>query len=171
MVQNRITIEASTEQVFAVLSDPRSFARWVVGSRVIRRADRTWPERGAAFDHSVGLRPFTLSDHTEVLESMAPNRLRLLARARPLSQAFVTLTLAPVGRRTHVTMEEEAADTRSRLLFNPLTAPLIRMRNRVSLRRLKALAEGAEPLPSGFLPERHEQAEGHVTASSSPVTR
>jgi uncharacterized protein YndB with AHSA1/START domain len=171
MTRNEITIEAPPDAVFRVLSDPRSFARWVVGSQVIRRADRDWPAPGAAFDHSVGLGPFTISDSTEVLTSHAPHELRLLVRARPLSQAFVTLSLTDLGPATRVRMEEHPADARSRVLFNPLTDPFVRLRNSVSLRRLKALAEGIEPLPTGFLPERGSEVEGHVTARSSPATR
>ncbi len=46
--------------------------------------------------------------------------------------------------------------------------PLVRLRNRVSVRRLKALAEGAEPIPEGYLPARTSGAMGHVTGSTAP---
>jgi hypothetical protein len=45
----------------------------------------------------------------------------------------------------------------------------VRLRNRVSLRRLKALAEGTEPIPEGYLPARHSGEEGHVRGSSGPA--
>jgi hypothetical protein len=66
-------------------------------------------------------------------------------------------------------MDEVAADARSMLLFNCLTDPLIRIRNRESLRRLKALAEGKEPIPDGDLPPRDNDREAHITASSAPA--
>lgn len=169
MAHNEIHIGASPEEVFAVLSDPRSFARWVVGSREIRRADPRWPEVGAAFDHRVGIRPFTLSDSSEVVQCDPPGLLQLLVKARPFSRAYVTLKLERSSDGTRLSIDERAADARSRLLFNPLTDPLIQLRNKVSLRRLKALAEGNEPIPEGYLPPRGGEAEGHVTDRSGPA--
>ncbi len=169
MAHNEIHIDAPPERVFAVLSEPRSFARWVVGSREIRRADPDWPAVGTVFDHTVGIWPIVLSDHSQVMECEAPRLLRLLVKARPLSRADVTLRLRPVGKGTRVSMDEIAADARSRLLFNPFTDPLVRLRNNASLRRLRALSEGTEPIPSGFLPPRDSGAEGHVTGRSGPA--
>jgi uncharacterized protein YndB with AHSA1/START domain len=169
MAHNEIHIDVEPDRVFAVLSDPRSFARWVVGSREVRRADADWPAVGSIFDHTIGIWPITLSDHSEVVECEAPRLLKLLVKARPFSRAYVTLLLEPVGSGTQVSMDELAADARSRVIFNPLTDPLVRLRNRVSLRRLKALSEGSEPVPRGFLPSRTSRAEGHVTGSSGPV--
>jgi hypothetical protein len=141
----------------------------VVGSREVRRADPQWPAVGSAFDHRVGIWPIVLSDHSEVVECQAPRLLKLLVKARPLSRAYVTLRLRTRAGGTRVTMDEHAADGRSRLLFNPLTDPLVRLRNRTSLRRLKALAEGSEPVPEGYLPPRGGGEEGHVTGSSGPA--
>ena len=53
--------------------------------------------------------------------------------------------------------------------MNPLTEPLMRLRNAESLRRLKRLAEGDEPIPEGALPPRGG-GEGWVTASRSAAT-
>jgi hypothetical protein len=169
MAHNEIHISVSPEDVFAVLSEPRSFARWVVGSREIRRADPGWPSVGTAFDHRVGLWPFTLSDNSEVVQCEAPRLLKLLVKARPFSRAYVTLKLKQSDAGTLLSMDEFAADSRSRLFFNPLTDPLIHLRNNVSLRRLKALSEGKEPIPRGHLPPRDDEAEGHVTGSSGPA--
>jgi uncharacterized protein YndB with AHSA1/START domain len=162
-------MDVPAESVFAVLSDPRSFARWVVGSREIRRADLDWPAVGTAFDHKVGIWPIMLSDHSEILETTPPHLLKLLVKAKPFSKAYVTLTLRPGAHGTRVEMDEVAADARSMLLFNPLTNPLIRIRNRESLRRLKALAEGKEPIPGGELPPRDSDREAHITAKSGPA--
>lgn len=157
------------ESVFAVLSDPRSFARWVVGSKEIRRADPGWPAVGTAFDHKVGIWPISLSDHSEVVEARPTSHLKLLVKARPFSKAYVTLSLHQRAGGTRVEMDEVAADARSMLLFNPLTDPLIRIRNRESLRRLKALAEGKEPIPGGELPPRDSAREAHITGGSGPA--
>jgi uncharacterized protein YndB with AHSA1/START domain len=169
VAHNEIDIHVPAESVFAVLSDPRSFARWVVGSREIRRADPAWPAVGTAFDHRVGVGPITLSDQSTVLESKPPELLKLLVKARPFSKAYVTLRLRPAPGGTRVEMDEVAADARSLLLFNPLTDPLIRIRNKESLSRLKALAEGKEPIPGGELPPRDSDREAHITAGSGPA--
>jgi uncharacterized protein YndB with AHSA1/START domain len=157
------------ESVFAVLSNPRSYARWVVGSREIRRADPDWPAVGTVFDHKVGIWPITLSDHSEVIETTPPHLLKMLVKARPFSKAYVTLRLRAVAHGTQVEMDEVAADARSMLLFNPLTDPFIRIRNRESLRRLKALAESKEPIPKGELPSRESDREAHITGTSGPA--
>lgn len=169
MAHNEIHIDAPPADVFAVLADPRSYARWVVGSRRIRRADREWPAAGAAFDHAVGLGPLTLKDSSRVEASDPPRLLRLLVMTRPLAKAWVTLRLVRDQGGTRVQMDERAADTRSRLFFNVLTDPLIKLRNAESLRRLAALAERREPMPDGPLPPRGTAAEGDVQASSAPA--
>src|SRR5215213_2444608 len=117
MAHNEITFTVPPEAVFDVLADPRSYARWVVGSRAIRAADPDWPARGAVFDHAQGVGP--------------------RVQARPVSVAHVTLRLQPGDGGTHVEMEEAAADLRSLLTMNPVTDPLMRLRNAESLRRLK----------------------------------
>ena len=155
MAVNEIEIFVPPERVFDVLSDPRSYARWVVGSREIHRADPEWPAPGSVFEHSQGFRPLPLlRDVTAVLVCTPPTLLRLRVQARPLTVAHVTLRLKPHVSGTQVVMEEVPADLRSHILMNPLTDPLLRLRNAESLRRLKRLAEGAEPMPDGDLPPR-----------------
>ena len=94
--------------------------------------------------------------------SERPGRLELLVRARPFTQAVVTLQLHDDAGGTRIEMDEHPADRRSRLFFNPLTEPLIRLRNAESLRRLKVLAEGSEPIPTGALPARESPEEAAV---------
>lgn len=170
MAHNKIRVDATPEAVFDVLSDPRSFARWVVGSRKIRGADPDWPAAGTSFDHSVGLGPFSLADSTSVRRSERPGLLKLFVRARPFTQAVVTLRMRSDAGGALVEMDEEPADWRSRIFFNALTQPLVRLRNAESLRRLKALAEGSEAIPQGELPARESDAEGSVKASSQPAS-
>lgn len=122
---------------------------------------------GTTFDHAVGVGPFTLADSTTVQQREPPRLLKMLVRARPLTQAVVTLQLRRAAEGTQVVMEEHPADLRSRILFNPLVQPLVHVRNAESLRRLKALAEGSEPIPDGALPPRRGVAEGAVTVTGS----
>jgi uncharacterized protein YndB with AHSA1/START domain len=129
------------ERVFEVLSRPESYGDWVVGSDVIRDADPHWPAVGSRFHHRVGVGPFKINDHTEVIEASPPHRLVLHARARPMGTALVKLQLEPDDGGARVTMEETAGDPLSWLGINPLTFWLVRLRNEESLRRLKRIAE------------------------------
>ena len=140
MARNVAFIPAPIERVFAVLSDPQSYAYWVVGSDAIRDADDGWPAVGTRLHHRVGIGPLKLNDDTEVLAVTGPTRLTLHARARPLGTAVVDLSLEDMGVRTRVTMVEEPGDRFSRLLHNPLADLILRRRNDVALRRLAELA-------------------------------
>ena len=154
MARNQISIGVPPSAVFEVLSDPRTYSHWVVGSRDVRAADPDWPAPGSLFDHSVGLPPLVIKDNTEVVDAEAPGFIELRARARPLPTARVTLQLMADGDGTRVTMIEDPANPLLRLLAGPLGHAAIRLRNHESLRRLKALAEGTTPRPDGALPRR-----------------
>jgi uncharacterized protein YndB with AHSA1/START domain len=155
MAQNQVFISLPPDEVFDLLSDARAYAKWVVGSHEVRAADERWPAPGSAFDHTIGKPPLRIKDRTEVVQALAPTRLRLLAKARPLPSAEVTLDLQPEHGGTRVTMVEEIANPLLNRLAGPLTHTAIRLRNRESLRRLKALAEGNATRPGGTLPTRH----------------
>lgn len=140
-------VDAPPERCFEVLSDPRSYAYWVVGSREIRAADADWPAEGAKFHHTFG----GVDDHT-VVEEVEPNRrLRMRAKARPFGTAMVTVSLRPEGDGSRVVMEEEPGDRVTRLLFNPVADRLLHSRNENSVARFKELAEGTVPIPPGDL--------------------
>ena len=141
MARAEISIDAPPEHVWEVLSDPGSYCRWVVGSKRIRDADAGFPAPRTRFHHTVGFGPIGIDDHTEVIAADPPRRLELLARARPLATARVTIEVRPVAAGSRVTMSESAGGLLSTLLINPLTGPLIRGRNAESLRRLRQLIE------------------------------
>ncbi len=141
MASNETYIAAPPTAVFAVLSDADSYGEWVVGSRAIRDVDAGFPAVGTRFHHQVGVPPLVLNDHTEVLESEAPTRIVLRAKTRPFATARVELRLAAEGAGTHVTMLEGAGNLPSRLFLNRLTDPLLHLRNRRALDRLRRLAE------------------------------
>jgi uncharacterized protein YndB with AHSA1/START domain len=147
MATTHIQIDVPPERVFAVLATPATYADWVVGSDIIRGADPDWPALGSRFYHRVGVGPFKVKDHTEVVEVDPPHKLVLHARARPLGTALVTLILEPRESGSYVTIAETAGDPLSRLSINPLTDQLVYKRNEVSLRRLKRIAETGVVLP------------------------
>jgi uncharacterized protein YndB with AHSA1/START domain len=143
VARTRRFIAASPERVFAVLADAGRYSDWVVGSQRIRGADPGFPAPGSRFHHSVGIGPLALHDHTEVLEADRPRRLKLVARARPLGTATVTLELRAERDGTEVTMVEDPAGHTAPLRFVPLVHAFARLRNAESLRRLQALVEHA----------------------------
>ena len=147
MARNEHLIQAPPETVFGVLSDPRSYAYWVVGSEEIRDADVTWPARGSRFAHSVKLGPLRLKDGSEVEEVRPGQFLQLKVKRRPLGTARVKIELQRADGGTRVTMIEDPGDTASAFVFNPLTHRLVRGRNVWSLDRLAELAEGRVAIP------------------------
>lgn len=141
MAKNHRLLKVVPERVFEVLTDAGTYADWVVGAHRIRDTDDTWPAVGSRLHHRVGIGPFKLNDHTQVIESKPPEKFVLHARARPFGTAIVTMSLEPQGTDTSVTMTEEAGDMLSRIAINPLTDWLLHLRNIESLRRLARIAE------------------------------
>lgn len=147
MARNQRIIDASPEAVFDVLSDPRSYAYWVVGSMGIRDADEGWPAQGTRIHHTVGIGPLRIRDYS-VVEEVRPGRfLQLQAKTRPMGKASVELELERADGGTRVTMIESPADAATAFVFQPLTHLLMRARNVRSLERLAELAEGRRPMP------------------------
>lgn len=154
MARNVIRIAAPPEQVFDLLADPRTYARWVTGTHRICAADPSWPEPGSMFDHQTGSPPLIVTDTTTVIDAAPPEQLVLRVGAGPLPDALVSLRLQADGEGTRVTMVEDPAHPLLRLLSGPLGHGLMRVRNRESLRRLKQLAEGGMPRPRSEVPNR-----------------
>ena len=126
--------------VWDALSDAPAYGYWVVGSKVIRDADPTWPAPGAKIHHTVGLGPFELSDETECLEADEPHRLQLRAKGRPLGTAKVTLEMTPRGGGTEVLMTENPDGAFRPLALLPPLQIFSALRNAESLMRLEELA-------------------------------
>lgn len=136
------TIGVPIERVFAALLEPRTYPDWLVGCQDIRKVEDAWPAVGGRFHHRVGLAgPFTVADHTEVLEVEEPFLLSLEVRARPLGRGRATFRLAPgpTTDTTEVTLDEVPIGALAPT--EPLAAPLIAARNRRSLARLAELVE------------------------------
>ena len=177
MARNEHLVHASPAAVFGVLADPRSYAYWVVGSKEVRDADRTWPQPGSRFHHTVKIGPLRIKDHSRVEDVQAGRFLQLKVKGRPLGTARVKLELEDTGRGTRVTMTEDPADRFSRLVFAPLTHRLVHGRNIRSLDRLAELAEGRVPMPgdgpeaSGNAPENGSGVENPLAGKRSDQLR
>ncbi|HEY0415330.1 MAG TPA: SRPBCC domain-containing protein [Gaiellaceae bacterium] len=141
MAVNEIVVRAAPQRVFAVLADPEAYAEWVVGAAAAHAADGAWPAVGSSLRHSTGIGPLTIDDSTSVVAAEPPSRLELLARLGPLGSFRIVIALEQVGDElTHVTMEEGPVEGVSRLA-GPVGDAAGRVRNTLSLARLKALAE------------------------------
>jgi uncharacterized protein YndB with AHSA1/START domain len=141
MAENEIVVDAPRERVWAVLGDADTYAEWVVGAARVRDADTAWPDVGSRLHHSIGLGPLTIDDSTEVVAADPPARLELLAHLGPLGSFRVELRLEQVGEGlTHVTMVEHPVEGVSQAA-GPVGDAFGRVRNNLSLARLKALAE------------------------------
>ena len=144
MAINTVVVNATPDRVWEVLRDPSTYPRWVVGAKQYRGADPVFPAVGSRFHHTVGFGPVTLDDHTEVTDLNPPWRIELRAKTRPLGTARVAILVQPRDAgTTHLTLIEEAGDTLTRLVFNPLTHALVWGRNIEGLRRLKAIIESS----------------------------
>jgi uncharacterized protein YndB with AHSA1/START domain len=169
MARNRRLIDASPSAVFEVLSDPRSYAYWVIGSREVRDMDPDWPRPGSRFAHTVNIGPLRVQDYTSVEEVEPDRRLQLRAKARPFGTARVELELEPAdGEGTRVTIVEQAADPLTAFIFQPLTHLAVRRRNARSLERLAELAEGRKPMP-GDEPEARARRPGEDGTVVNPA--
>ena len=140
MSEARKVIPASPEAIFKVLSDPTTYADWVVGSQRIRWSEESWPEPGSRFGHQVGLGPVIVRDTTDVLECEPPRRLVLRTRARPLGETVVEFVLHPRAEGTEVVMRQNPSAGLLRKVDNPLLQRLNAARDRECLRRIEKLA-------------------------------
>lgn len=141
MAQNRTTIDVPPEAVFSVLSDPRTYARFTVGTKRIRRFQPTWPELGSEFHHTLGIGPLILRDLTRVTELREGRRLVLRAQMMPLAVNVVAFTLRPAGSGTEVEIEEYAIEGPAAAAWNRVLDGVMWLRNQELLRRLKKIAE------------------------------
>ena len=140
MATNRRFMPVPPEAVWEALADPSGYEYWVVGSKVIRDAEPGFPAPGTKFHHTIGFGPFTLQDHTEVLEAERPGLLKLRAKGRPLGTASVTLRMTPEDGGTMVEMVERPDGPYAILNVNPLLHLFTKVRNAESLMRLEELA-------------------------------
>ncbi|HWJ32710.1 MAG TPA: SRPBCC family protein [Gaiellaceae bacterium] len=141
MAENEVVIDADRERVFAVLADGPRYHQWVMGAADVRAADDAWPAPGSRIHHSTGVGKLTIDDSTEVVACDPPKRLELLAHLGPLGSFRVEFTLdALAGGRTSVRMVEAPVEGVSKLA-GPVGDAVGKLRNMLSLARLKEIAE------------------------------
>lgn len=139
MAVNRIVCNASAEQVYAVLSDPRPYGYFVVGTRTIRRFDPHWPEPGATFDHSLGVGVTLIRDHTIAVAATPPSQLTVHARMLPVAVNENVFRLTPdLDGRVRVELREYPIQGPASIQpFAAIVNGLLWLRNTLALRRLR----------------------------------
>ena len=140
MATNRRFMPVRPEVIWDVLAEPDSYAYWVVGSKRVRDAEPSFPAPGSKFHHTIGFGPFTLNDHTEVLDAERPGLMRLRAKGRPLGTATVTLQMTRAEGGTLVELHENPDGVYVLLAVNPALQLLTKLRNSEGLMRLEELA-------------------------------
>jgi hypothetical protein len=136
------TVVATPGQVWAVLSDGWTYSDWVVGTAHIRAVDQGWPEPGSRIHHKAGPWPVSIHDSTTVLAAHQQRTLHLRARAWPLGEAEVLITLVAVdAERTRIRLAEDFRAGPLLWVRTKINDLVMHRRNRESLRRLADLAE------------------------------
>jgi short-subunit dehydrogenase/uncharacterized protein YndB with AHSA1/START domain len=169
MARNRVHIEAPRKEIFAVLVEAERYPDWVVGAAAVKEHDDEFPAVGSRFRHQVGLRPFALSDHTEVIDVDPPRRIALKAKARPLGTANIVIELDERAGGTDIFMRESPGDRLTALLAGNRVADIaLQLRNAEALSRLKRMVEKR---PTGS-PRRRREPVGQrvlITGASSGI--
>jgi carbon monoxide dehydrogenase subunit G len=157
MPVNEIEVDAPPSAVWAVLADPPTYEEWVVGNKEIRDHDPKWPTAGTEFHHKVGFGPVAVKDKTVSMEAVTPaprgtppvprGRLVMNVRAFPIGHGVVSFDLTEAGGGTRVRMEELPAGGPIKAMWLAL-APLVKVRNAETLRRLKRLSESRHRSPT-----------------------
>lgn len=142
MSQNVRRFHCPPQAVFDVLADGWLYPAWVVGASRMRAVDADWPAEGARLHHSVGAWPLVLDDVTSSREWDPPRRAAFRARGWPIGEADVIIESRPSGEGCLVRITEEPAEGPGRYVPRVVREPLLRIRNRETLRRLAHMAEG-----------------------------
>jgi uncharacterized protein YndB with AHSA1/START domain len=145
-------IQASPTQVWQVLSDPRRYAEWVVGTREIKQADEGWPDVDARLRYVLGFGPVTFDDECVVRVCEPERRLELEAMAKPFGSARIAIELVPWAADTVVVVDEHPLRGLGAALEGPPSELFLHLRNRRMLgnlaREVERFRAHAEDRPS-----------------------
>ncbi|MGP4113589.1 SRPBCC family protein [Streptomyces sp. 4N509B] len=142
MAVRPILIRRPPERVWSVLSDPDSYARWVVGTEDTELAAGAWPEVGSTLRYSVRTGPRGRAEGTTVVRGCEPRRLlELEARAPRLGSARISIRMLPWGDDTLVIVDEHPLTGAVGWLHNRAVDAALQLRHRQMLRRLARAVE------------------------------
>lgn len=141
MAVRNVLVRATPDEVWAVLSDGRSYAEWVVGTSEIRHVDPGWPEAGSSLHYTVDIGPLHLEDRTTVRIVEPSRRLELEATAAPFGSARVAIQVLPWDGDSVVILDEHPLRGPRALWENPVADLLLRARTRLMVRNLSRVVE------------------------------
>jgi len=126
----------SPAREFDVLRAGHSYARRVVGTRAIRSVDAGWPTVGSAALH--GRLRTAAQGRTDRVDAVEPDsRLSMQPQAWPAGSVAIVISVAPAGAGCTVTIDEHPDRRFAKLVQNPVTDLMIKVRNIETLRRLE----------------------------------
>ncbi|MBT2416111.1 SRPBCC family protein [Streptomyces sp. ISL-12] len=159
-VRHRL-VQASPRSVWAVLADPDSYVKWVVGPSQVTPERGRWPEVGAAIHYEVCLGPVRLTNETVVRRCEEGTLLELEAKAGQLGTARIAVELRPWGEDCLVIVDEHPLRGPGGMLHNAGVELIIQLRHRAMLARLAELCEARDGTDGGRrrgTPARHGAA-------------
>jgi hypothetical protein len=146
VVTESIQLGTTAARVLDVLRDAEAYPSWVIGTRRVVTVDPSWPAPDATFTHEFGVGPAVGHDQTRVVRFDEDDGVVTLeARGRPAGRAMVHIHVTDCGPRSVVTLTEGPLSGPARWVPSVITAPMLSLRNKLSLRRLRRIAEGGSP--------------------------
>ncbi len=141
MAVRQVLVNASPDDVWAVLSDGWSYAEWVVGTTEVRDVDETWPAVGSKLHYTIGRAPLRIENHSTVRVLEPGRRIELEAHAPPVGSARVAVQLIPWGEETLVIFDEHPLRGAGARLHSALLEVGVHLRTRRMLTNLARVVE------------------------------
>ncbi|MBV2354066.1 SRPBCC family protein [Streptomyces sp. J2-1] len=151
-------IKAVPARVWEVLSDPRRYADWVVGTAKSRPRAGQWPQKGASLAYEIRLGPLRVANETVVRRFREGSVLELEAHAGALGTARISIEVREWGEHSLVIVDEHPLRGAGGALHNVGFEALIQLRHRAMLARLAEVCEA--PADEASAPRSHRGAPG-----------
>lgn len=142
MARNTRVMRVRPDTVWRVLADGSCYADWVVGTRLIRDVDASWPKPGARLHYTVSRGPLRHDGFTEVRSMDEGQRIELRADAWPFGRIGIEIRVEAAADGARVTIDEAPVSGPLAFAHNPVGDLLLKARNVETLRRLEQVAAG-----------------------------
>ncbi len=139
MALNEQDFSVTASELFDVLVDAPSFPRWLAGVGGVRCVSDDWPKRESHFEHA-GTWPLPAGE-VAVVDIDPPRMLEVSVRCRRVRLGRVRFEIEELASGCRLTMCQAPGGSSRPLSL--LARPLLRVRDRRSLRRLRSLLEGS----------------------------
>ena len=99
-VRESIDLNASIDEVWELLMDPRRLGEWVSAHRKLEEDPELPLQEGSRFKQKLGIGPISFRVEWEILEVETPNRARWLGKGPAGTSADVTYELSEIEEGT-----------------------------------------------------------------------